>query len=711
MARKRIDISGYIGEDWWNPEMSNTVRTVMEQAGEVAAGDVLEVHVNSGGGSFFEGLAIMNTLLQFGARGVTVETWVDGLAASAASLIMLGGSRRVVARAAMVMIHNVWSIAVGDAADLEKEAANLRAFNGVAADAYADRTLLTRDDALAAMDEETWMDGAAALDAGFATEVGSGGDDAGDPDAAARALASACDLSHLNLRRRPDWLAGAGDGRARRALAHAMSAATRAQSLSAGLPPAAPAPTPPQAGANEETKMTTKPDSGGAAEDTAAARRQGAKFAQDVAKAKVKAVAAGVPQAVADQLEAAAIESPAQDLAAFQAALFEAIQAQAAKTDPPASNTPSAQVLADGREKFVAGVSQAVMAMAGMEKRDANNEFNGITLSGIAQACLIRAGERPALTKSGLAKQVFANHTRTDFPLVLENIASKSLLRGYDEAPEIFDRFTRPGSLPDYKEAARIDMSVFANLERVEEGAEYTYATLGERGARVSLSKFGRMIQITEEMVINDDQNAFASIPRKMGAAARRTIGNLVFAVLTANPTFNGTALFHSSRQNLLTGGGSALGDAGVTSAFTQFTTRTDAQTAGGSVAEAVLNIEPRYLLVPRALQQTALRLMQAETVNSSAGALSATPNTWRGRFEVLSDARLDRAGGGATRWFFLADPDIYDTIEVDYLDGQAAPTLTRVELYKTDSIDFKVKQIAGVAPLDYAAMQRNEGA
>ncbi len=458
--------------------------------------------------------------------------------------------------------------------------------------------------------------------------------------------------------------------------------------------------------------MTTPNEGGGTASDAVAkARKAGAKYAADVAQAAAKAVEAGLPQAEADKMVAAALEDDAQDLIAFQAKLFEAVAAAAKASEPAPSQTPSAQVTVDARDKFVNGIAQAVLATIGIGQRDPGNEFNGATLSRIAEHCLVRAGVRPGMSKSAIAAQIFNSHTRTDFPLVLENIASKSLLKGYDEAPEIFDRFTRRGSLPDYKEAARIDMSVFANLDRVEEGAEYTYATLGERGARVQLAKYGRMIQITEEMVINDDQNAFASIPRKMGSASRRTIGNLVFAILTGNPTFNGAALFHSTRQNLLTGAGSALADAGLTAAWTAFTTRTDAQTAGGSVAEAVLNIEPKYLLVPRALDTQARRLMSAESVNNSAGALSGTPNTWRNRFEVMSDARLDRAGGGATRWFFLGDPDIYDTIEVSYLDGNANPTLTRVELYKTDSIDFKVKQIAGVAPLDFAAMQRNEGA
>jgi phage major head subunit gpT-like protein len=68
----------------------------------------------------------------------------------------------------------------------------------------------------------------------------------------------------------------------------------------------------------------------------------------------------------------------------------------------------------------------------------------------------------------------------------------------------------------------------------VQDGGEYSYATVGERGEKVQLATYGKMFSITRQTIINDDLDAFSKIPRRMGRAAIRTIGDLVYAILTS---------------------------------------------------------------------------------------------------------------------------------------------------------------------------------
>jgi ATP-dependent protease ClpP protease subunit len=722
MARIRVEINGVIGEDWWDPTLSNTRKTVMEQAAAAVPGDTLEVHVNSGGGDFFEGLAIMNTLHQIAASGVTVETWVDGLAASAASLIMLAGSKRVVASTAMVMVHNVSMWAGGDALVMERAAAQLRQFNDLAAVAYAERTKETRDGALALMDAETWMDGAECLERGFATETttAANDDEAEDP---ARTAARAVILPQ-NLKNVPDWLRPAASARALTPQ-HCLGRAPRQHAV----PPARN-----DQGQAKETKVMdpeenpAQPQGTAPAAPATAAAQAAAAAATKAERSRVAAINTLFDRVNANQhlsaeslaaLRAECIGDAEDDakpglaVAAAQERILNAILE--AKGGDPANGSLGRppQVTQDGTDKFIAGVTNAVLASTGMGQHDPRNEFNGVGLRNIAAMCLERQGRNVArLTNSQLASQILNSmHTSSDFPLVLENIATKSVLKGYSELPEVYEKLSRKGTLNDYKEIALIGTAELPTLERVEEGGEYTEATFGERGARMKLAKYGRVVRITEEMIINDDTGAFSSVPRKMGQGARRTIGNLFWAIWTANPTFNGSALFSAGRKNLRTGAGSVLDDAGLTGATTLFETRVDADMAGGAQVDAVMNITPKYLVVPKALKHAALRMMKQEAVNGTGGVLGGTPNTHAGSLEVVHEARLDRAAGGTTRWFLSADPDVFDTIGVSYLDGRDSPEVTRHEDWKRDSVAFKVKQVAAVAALDFAGMQRNEGA
>lgn len=136
------------------------------------AGDVetLNVFINSPGGDVFQGEAIYTQLVRHSAN-VTVN--VDGLAASAASLIAMAGDRIVMSGAAQMMIHNPFMLAIGDAENMRRAAESLDRVQGTLADIYADRSGADRDDVLRMMAEETWFTAEGAVEAGFATEIAS----------------------------------------------------------------------------------------------------------------------------------------------------------------------------------------------------------------------------------------------------------------------------------------------------------------------------------------------------------------------------------------------------------------------------------------------------------------------------------------------------------------------------------------------------------
>jgi len=125
----------------------------------------VRVHLNSPGGSVFDGLAIYNFLKDRG----NVTTIVDGVAASMASVIFMAGSNRIMPENSLLMIHEPWTGAVGEADDLRKAAETLDKMRDSIAGIYANVTGKDIDVVKDMMAETTWMNGADAEKEGFAT--------------------------------------------------------------------------------------------------------------------------------------------------------------------------------------------------------------------------------------------------------------------------------------------------------------------------------------------------------------------------------------------------------------------------------------------------------------------------------------------------------------------------------------------------------------
>lgn len=156
-----------IGEDWWTGE-GVTAKRVADALEAAKGAKTLNIYVNSEGGDIFEAKAIYAQLRRFDAERVV---YIDGLAASAATLIAMAGDRIVTAPAATWMIHEVWARTAGRAQDLRDLADVLDLENKAFAETYAARTKQPVDDVLAWMAAETWMDAKTAEERGFTDEI------------------------------------------------------------------------------------------------------------------------------------------------------------------------------------------------------------------------------------------------------------------------------------------------------------------------------------------------------------------------------------------------------------------------------------------------------------------------------------------------------------------------------------------------------------
>ena len=164
---------------YWDEEKDNerlyiVLGEFLKDLDEVKNCGRITVRINSPGGELYAGIAIMNRLSELGGEVVTI---VDGLAASAASIILQGGKKRKVHKGSLVMVHGASCFFFGyyNRQQLKEKADQLDAANRTAIEAYAQRTGLEREEISAIMDQTAWMTGQEAIDKGFADELVEGG--------------------------------------------------------------------------------------------------------------------------------------------------------------------------------------------------------------------------------------------------------------------------------------------------------------------------------------------------------------------------------------------------------------------------------------------------------------------------------------------------------------------------------------------------------
>jgi len=638
----------------WGISASRFLREVSD-AGLFNASQV-EIRIHSPGGSVLDGFAIYNTLKRLTG---TVNIHIDGLAASMASVIaMLPGATVHIPSNAFMMIHNPYGGLVGDASDLRDYADLLDKNSAVMIDAYTQKTGLSREDVESLMSNETWMTGAEAVEKGFADVL----------------------LPEMQM-------AACINDNVTKEFSKMPKAA---QQLFAPHANANQPQVPQPAAAHQAPEQPAQP----AVDVTAlAVQMEQIRLKNETER---RAAVSGVFTAFANhpgvtELQASCLTDQFCDAATAQQKLL----AKLADGTTPGANG-FVHVHAGNGNIIGDSVRNVVMVRAGFGERQTDNQFNGMSLMELARASLTgRSIGVSGMDRMGIVGMAFT-HSSSDFAHILMDAASKSALLGWDEAEETFDKWTRSGELPDFKPGNRVGLEAFPSLRQVRPGAEYKYATLNDSGAVIRLATYGELFSIDRQAIINDDMSFITRIPSSMGRAAKATVGDLVYATLTENADFNGEPLFSEDRNNYISGEMNIDNLASARSMMKR-------QKSG----DRTLNISPAYLLVPTLQEAYADQIIHSTSVPGEAYN-SGIKNPVLNMAEIIAEPRLDDADEDS--WYLAARKGA-DTIEVAYLDGNAAPTVESTSGFTVDGVTMKVRIDAGVAPMDYRGMLKATGA
>ncbi len=713
-------IYGPIGDYFWGEGV--TAASVVEQlAGTTAS--VINVRINSDGGVVTDGLAIYNALKQHPA---TINVTVDGVAASIASLIAMAGSTRRMHENTMLMLHGPQGGGWGFAGDLRERADQIDVYGRQMLVTYSGRAKNPADIETMLTDrKDHWLTASEALALGLVSEViPDVQPEPADSVAAAALLSYVSAISgtegavhallrkHIQATTTASAFASLREVHQRAVVAHLEETSMKQQCqlimAQAGTAPAASTPAAPASPAPATPVPPVAAAPGAAATSAPAATVEQVMAAISARNAAIRTVFAGFREVSGVQaLEAACLADAAITEDVARGKLLAKL---AASGQPLAGGFSITDVVPEEDNQRRAQVN-ALLARAGvLTGADAETARNGnpyahTTLLALAERSLIQAGVNTrGMDREQIARGVLAVQTTSDFPVLLENVLHRVLVGAYNLQQFTWTRFCATGTLSDYRPHSRYHLSSFSDLKPVNEAGEYENGVLGDGEVEtIKGARKGRILQITPEVLVNDDLGAFVRITTALGQAAGRTIEKDVYDVLKQNgglgPVMkDGHTLFHEEHGNI------AAGAAVSVDSFDAMRQMMALQMDPGG--NDYLDISLSRFLGTVAMHGRATLVNNSEYNPDVTGKFQVN-NTSRATFsDIITSPRLGTGKG----WYGFADPNVEPVIEVAFLNGVQTPVLEQETNFRTDGLSWKVVHKYGVGAVGWRGAAFNPG-
>lgn len=385
------------------------------------------------------------------------------------------------------------------------------------------------------------------------------------------------------------------------------------------------------------------------------------------------------------------------DLAAVRSAVLEEL----AKKPAPSSISVGAEDIVKKSEAFAQTVLNR--ALPGKYKPAEGCGYRGRSLVEMVRQYMLDQGLKCAdLSKREIAELALCGRTNfggmlgtSDMPLILGNTVARRLRDDYDEMGPTWPQFCSRQTAADFKEMTIVALGGNVALKDVMEHGEYTHGDMAEESEKYAVKKYGRIIALTMEMMVNDDLGAFNRIPRMIASAARKKEADIVYGILNNNPNMNdGHAVFSSDHSNLAT-------TAGVPSETT-LTAAVEAMYAQTGVNGDPIDVTPRFLVHGPKNLVTVKKLLSLEMLATKSGDV----NVFKGAYVPVMDQHITDK-----RWFLLSEPGMCDTIEYAYMDGEEGLYTEQRYGFDVDGLEIKSRLIFGAAAIDYRGMYKNAGA
>lgn len=366
-----------------------------------------------------------------------------------------------------------------------------------------------------------------------------------------------------------------------------------------------------------------------------------------------------------------------------------------------------------GEDEFRRDAADGLVMRGGLTPEGAGNgarQFAAMSFRDMAIECLERDGVTGArrMSSDELFSTVMQRQYLTPtaaFPAILDNAIEKAYVAGHKQVPVTFDKWTKKGTLPDFKTHDNNYLAgPIGDFVEVPEGGELKHdkpvdAKLPTR----KLKTYGKQFTLTRQAFINDDIGLVTSLPARHAAAARRTINRQCYEILMKNPKiYDGKVLFSADHKNLLKTGTGITKEA-VQAMIMAISTQKDQ-------FDQAITIRPAMLVLPVGMGFDLFTLFNSPTIQTTDNTQAVNP-LYRYGLQQVEDPEINRlAEDGAAPWFLLGSTEDTAFIEVDYLNGQEVPNIRRSETVGQLGFVWDIYLDWGIQVMDYRGAVKNPG-
>ena len=364
-----------------------------------------------------------------------------------------------------------------------------------------------------------------------------------------------------------------------------------------------------------------------------------------------------------------------------QDAILDTIQARTV----PLSTASRIEVGTEDIEKKRAAAVDGILIRSGIKLANpapGSKDYSTLSFENIARNCLRASNvDTSYMGREEIMKRALST---SDFPNILANVASKSVMQGYQAGQQTYRIWAKTGMLPDFKTASRVALGDAPEMLLNESGEEVQQGVIGDRGESITLKTYARKLVITRQALINDDAGLFNRMFFAFGQRAANQIEAAAYGVLIDNEALaDGVALFHSDHDNLE---GTAKGIVDSTKLSIAMAAIGNQKSDGGMA----LSLMGRYILGGFENLVAASILCNSTTDATAASNADFNPFKNMGLVPVISGHIPGK------KWFLVADN--IDTVEVAFLNGKDTPTIEAIDN------DGSILGRTYLAYIDYAA-------
>ncbi|WP_428924989.1 head maturation protease, ClpP-related [Marinibacterium sp. SX1] len=700
IAPGQIALDGYVAadEDARFMDGGGFSPAMVRNALRLVQGDVT-IWVNSRGGDPHAGEAIRAMIA--GHAGET-RVIVAGMAASAASLLIMGAARIEMTAGSLIMIHDPHSVVFGDAASLRSQADALDVMAATYARVYAARAGMGEEEVRDLMRSETWFSPDAAIATGFAdaifrpTEIDVPAEMSApaagqrvDEAAARRVVAAMC----RNEISRPGAEFTAVPG-------HNQGPAMAATGVPDMEPeedavvtvtpdaPAAPAPTAPT-----QRMHLSEPAGGQSADAVRAAERT--RNRQIMTAARPHLAAGAFDEAFVDGLIDSGVS---YEMASAQ--MLERLAAAQPDIEMASRSRQASTIVRDERDTRREGLTIAMSARLSGDaiEDDRARPYASMSMHEMAAAALGRSAPGFGSFDSRERVLMDAFHTSSDFPNILSTSVNRILERQYELTGRTFTQISREMTFNDFRTHDVVRPDEFPTLTKINETGEIKFGSIGDSKETVALASYGTGLSISRQALVNDDLGAIQDVLDSAASIVPEFEESTFWTVFLQNSALaDGVAMFHADHGNLA-GSGSAISVTAISAG------RKALRQMKAADGKRVISMNAPTILLVGPAQETAAEQFVAQAIVPTK---ASDTNPFTGKLTVVVTEEITD-----NSWYLLVPP-AKRTVNFrhGYLRDRSMPRVRVAEPFGQQGLKMTLEHDFGVGGVNYRGGFKNPGA